>query len=231
MFEQLKSIYQRHKNLISFLIFVSYGFLVFKLLEAFSVWGMLALFIPSSIYLYYKSPIILTFIQKWSKTWLLIISFVFFICTIGAEKVLNNAFAIETQYLHYAPVIFGAALTFVLLSSMLSLFLILKQIVLLMFYTYFGNVFQKYKDKSHDLEFNFQFFVYISLLISVMSITQYVDKLFQYYPIADAFQVSNCGAKIDYIWYIRKNDNQCYAINLERPLDPQFTVIASPNGK
>lgn len=164
--------------------------------------------------------------------WKILLSFgvLYFLCQMFAEKSLNYGFDIESQYLNYSPFIYAFFVAIVTGCSILFLVHFIRHSAQFMVYGFAAYFSSKYRQKTQSLHFNFKFFVILGLMAPIIALSSIEKYVVRYSILADTYSVSDCGEKIDDIWYIRKNQSQCYAIQFKSLFaPPEYQTIASPS--
>lgn len=155
-------------------------------------------------------------ISYWPGT-LLYSVVVVYLCRITTEKSLNARLGIEIEYLNHAPVLYGA-----LYSIAFSLMLV--GLYLLMPLRLRQWLPARPATDTRKLP-GFEPFFATALLCAALYAHQQLDKGLEFALIADAVAVSSCGPPEAGTLYLRKNHEQCYALQ-GNPLIGTFTVQA-----
>lgn len=180
-------------------------------------------YIPTLIYLMMNYDKLAPLIKKW---WRIFIGFsgLFFLSRIYAEKALSFKYDIQPEYLNYSITIYAVLLAIVfgviLIFSFYFLLYILKSLCS-NFLPFFNT---KYREKNSPIMSHFMPFIMSGLFIAIIPLSYINDELRDYYIIADAYPISDCGQKNKDIVYIRKNSAECYSITLTIP--PVFKTVS-----
>lgn len=165
-----------------------------------------------------------SFINNWPKS-AIYSTFVFYICKILSEKLINAKFGIDTNNISHASSIGG-----IILSVPISLMLIS---VYLFFPTPIKRHLKAQKDatKTQDKEKfpALKSCFTICIIAFTVTITPFVDTLIPYTLLADAVKASACGPIENNVLYLKKNSTSCYRIHVN--LFEGIYVLTNIEGK
>lgn len=224
MFEKAKACLN-NKNSVNYFLFLCNCITIFCYMFYQNHIFILIFYISTFIYVIINYEQLFALVTKF---WKAIISFsviLFFFSRIYAEKALSLKYDIQPEYLNYSITIYAVLLAIVfggiLIFSFYFLLYIIKSSCLDFIPFPFFNT--KYREKKSHIMSHFMLFILSGLFIVIIHLSYINDVLRDYYIIADAYPISDCGQKNKDIVYIRKNSAECYSITLTIP--PVFKTV------
>lgn len=179
-------------------------------------------YIPTIIYIVTHYQQLLSRLKKW---WKLLLSFgvLFFFARIYAEKSLSYIYDINPEYLNYSVSIYATLVALCIGVILIFLFYFIRYQIKSSWWGFLNFLTTKHREKTQSIEFCLAPFVMIGMFSIIFPLSYVADELRDYYIIADAYPISDCGEKHKDIVYIRKNNAECYLIKLTIP--PVFNTI------
>lgn len=179
-------------------------------------------YIPTLIYLMMNYDKLAPLIKKW---WRIFIGFsgLFFLSRIYAEKVLSYQYDINVEYLNYSPSIYAVFLALFFGIFLIFLFYFIPYQIKSSWWGFLNFFTTRHRKKTQSIKFCFAPFVMIGMFSIIFPLSYVADELRDYYIIADAYPISDCGQKNKDIVYLRKNSAECYSITLTIP--PVFKTV------
>lgn len=216
--------YLNKNHLFNSLLSLFYcGIILFFFFYQYHKVAILIIYIPMLIYVITNYNHLFFLIKKW---WKILISFsvlFFFFSRIYTEKALSFKYDIQSEYLNYSITIYATLLA-IILGILLICFIYFLIYTFKSIYLNLLRLFAvKYQEKTSVVISHFMPFIMASIFIAIIPLNYINNELRDYYIIADAYPVSDCGMKLKNIVYIRKNKAECYSIKLTIP--PLFDTI------
>ena len=179
-------------------------------------------YIPTLIYLMMNYDKLASLIKKW---WKIFIGFsgLFFLSRIYAEKALSYQYDIDVEYLNYSSSLYAVFLALCFGIFLVFLFYFIPYKIKSSWWGFLNFFTTRYRKKTQSIEFCFAPFVMIGMFSIILPLSYVADELRDYYIIADAYPISDCGEKHKDIVYIRKNSAECYSIKFAIP--PVFNTL------
>ena len=215
--------YLNKNSFLNIFLFLAFTFLFLLLMtNKYHKIAIGILYIPTLIYLMMNYDKLVSLIKKW---WKIFIGFsgLFFLSRIYAEKVLSYQYDIDVKYLNYSPSLYAVFLALCFGIFLVFLFYFIPYLIKSLWWGFLNFFTTRHRKKIQSIEFFFAPFVMIGMFIIIHPLSYVADQLRDYYIIADAYPISDCGEKHEDIWYIRKNSFECYSIKLTNP--PVFNTI------
>jgi hypothetical protein len=215
--------YLNRNRFLNTLLCLFWGLIIFYLIaNQYYIVAVMIFYIPTIIYILTHYQQLLSRIEKW---WKILLSFgvLFFFSRIYAEKSLSYIYDINPEYLNYSVSIYATLVALCLSIILIFLFYFIPYQIKSSWWGFLSFFTSKYQRNTQSLEFCFAPFVMLGMLSIVIPLSYAADELKDYYIIADAYPISDCGEKNKDIVYIRKNSAECYSIKFAIP--PVFNTV------
>lgn len=138
---------------------------------------------------------------------------VVYVSNVYAEKMINHDFLIKSENINHSSVFLGAFLSVPVTIFIISLFLIILMPLILLLPTFDAVLPPKLKGIEKKPFFYCWPYLIMALSFFLEPLNIITDSVSRASLFMDAYPVSDCGPKEDYIFYLRKDESSCYRIN------------------